>query len=256
MTINFNESNNACTLERICPISISETDCNHKIKTSVLFNFMQDLAAKSIDTYGHQYSCDGLAKNGLGWFIIRYRVEFDEYPKDVKEIKLQTESRGCQRMTSFRDFEIFDNESGERILRAASSWFIVNLENKSVVNIAQEFPNFLRYEKRDDDLVLQKLKTLGSVDGEKVFKVRYEDMDINNHVNNVVYITWALEALDYDFRCAHNLKTIDVYFKHDVKYGEEIISQVKYDYENLATEHLIKNKNTGDELCLLKVTYY
>lgn len=115
MTINFNESNKACTLERICPISISETDCNHKIKTSVLFNFMQDLAAKSIDTYGHQYSCDGLAKNGLGWFIIRYRVEFDEYPKDVKEIKLQTESRGCQRMTSFRDFEIFDNESGERI---------------------------------------------------------------------------------------------------------------------------------------------
>lgn len=256
MTIISNEVNKNCILKRVYPISISETDCSHKIKTSVLFNLMQDLAAKSIDTYDHQYSCEMLAQNNLGWFIIRYRLEFDNYQKDIKEIKLLTESRGCQRMTSFRDFEIFDNITNNRILRATSSWFIVNLENKSVVNIAQKFPQFLSFEKRKDDLILQKLKTLDRVDKEKVFKVRYDDMDINNHVNNVVYITWALEAVDYDFRSEHNLKTIDVYFKHDIKYGEEIISQVKCDYENLTTEHLIKNKNSNEELCLLKVTYY
>ena len=49
-------------------------------------------------------------------------------------------------------------------------------------------------------------RPIESVDCEKTFHVRYDDLDINNHVNNTVYITWALEALDCDFRKSHNIK--------------------------------------------------
>ena len=42
-------------------------------------------------------------------------------------------------------------------------------------------------------------------------------LDLNGHVNNTVYITWAMEALDYEFRSKHKLKTLDIYFKHEVK---------------------------------------
>ena len=78
---------------------------------------------------------------------------------------------------------------------------------------------------------------------------------MNGHVNNTVYITWAMEVLDFDFRSKHKLKTLDIYFKHEVKYGDDIISSVKIDRENLTTEHLITDANIGEEVCLLKASY-
>ncbi len=240
------------TLDTICPISISEKDCRNLIKPVVIFNYMQDLAANSINTYDKKYSCEELLSRGQGWFLIRYRIEFDNYYPNIKELKIHTECRGAQKMTTYRDFEVFDNATGNRILRASSSWFIVDMNKKSVLNIQQEYPDFLVFEKRENDIVLQKLRPIDKADNQKVFHVRYDDLDINNHVNNTVYISWALEALDYDFRYAHKLKTVDIYFKHEVSYGEDITSSVKYNNDDLVTEHLISNAATGEELCLLR----
>lgn len=255
MPITISKETVKYTLESVYPVSISETDRQYAIKPAVLFNYMQDLAAKSIDNYGHEYCWDELYKKGLGWFLIRYRIEFDEYPAHISELKVQTESRGCNRLNAYRDFEVFDNLSGKRFLRAASCWFIVDLNNKSVINIKQNYPNFFDFQKREDDLVLRKLRPIDRVDAEKVFHVRYDDLDINNHVNNTVYITWAMEVLDYDFRSSHRLKTLDIYFRHEVRYGDDVLSQVKFDKENAATEHVIKNANTGEELCLLRAEF-
>lgn len=255
MTITVDKASEKYTMEIVYPISISEVDQTYSVKPAVLFNYMQDIAAKSIDRLGHQYCWDELYKKGRGWFLIRYRVEFDEYPSNVEQVKVQTENRGANRMHAYRDFELFDNSTGKRFLRATSSWFIVDLNSKSVINLKQEYPEFFNYEKREDDLILNKLRSIDSVDSEKVFHVRYDDLDFNNHVNNTVYITWAMEVLDYDFRVSHRLKSMDIYFKHDIKYGDDIVSQVKYDKENLVTEHVIKNAKTLEELCLIKVEY-
>jgi medium-chain acyl-[acyl-carrier-protein] hydrolase len=255
MTIKITPENEKYTLKEIFPISIAETDCTHRVKPVVIFNYMQDLAEKSIDKIGHDLSCSELLKKGLGWFLIRYRIEFDAQPCDVKEIEILTESRGCQKMTAYRDFEVYDNISKNRILRATSSWLIVDLVKKSVVNIRNEFKDFFNFQKREDDLSLNKLKSIDSVDFEKVFSVRYDDLDINKHVNNTVYVTWALEALDYDFRANYGLKSLDIYFKHEAKYGEDVISQVKINQEDLTTEHVIKNSVTGEELCLLRAEF-
>jgi len=253
MTILLTKENEKCAQEVIHPVSIAEADCKHRIKPVTLFNHMQELAATSIENYNIKFGWEELLKKGFAWFLIRYRVEFDSFPTDVSQIRVATESRGCRRMSAFRDFEVFDNSTGMRILRASSSWFVVDINNKSVVNIQKEFPDFMLYQDREDDLQLQKLKSVDRVDSEKTFHVRYDDLDINNHVNNTVYINWALEALDYEFRTTHNLKALDIYFKHDIAYGEDVISQVKYD-DNF-TEHVIKNASTGEELCLLRAEF-
>lgn len=255
MVISISNETQKYTLEKIYPVSISEADRQYAIKPAVLLNYMQDLAAKSIDCLGHQYCWDELYKKGFGWFLIRYRIEFDDYPIALEELKLQTESRGCNRMNAYRDFEGFDTKSGKRLFRAASCWFIVDLSNKSIVNIKQEYPGFFDYIKKDDDLVLKKLRPIESADLEKLFHVRYDDLDINGHVNNTVYITWAMEALDYDFRASHKLKNLDIYFKHEVKYGDDILSLVKIDRENKISEHLIKNASTDEEVCLLRAEF-
>lgn len=246
---------NLYTLDKNYTISVAETECSRRIKPVVLLNYMQDLAEKSITKIGKEYSCEGLAKKGYGWFIIRYRIEFENNPQNLKDITIKTESRGCQKSTFYRDFEICDTSTQKTILRSVSSWLIVDLKKKSIVNIEKEFPKFLQFTPRENDLKLNKLKPLTRVDKEKLFEIRYDDLDINNHVNNTVYISWALEVLDYEFRKNHAIKSIDVYFKHDIQYGEPVLSQVCIDEENSTTEHVIKNANTNENLCLLKLEY-
>ncbi|MCM1339971.1 MAG: thioesterase [Muribaculaceae bacterium] len=255
MAIIINEQTDRYTYESVFPVSIAETDCNGRVKLPVILNYMQDIAEKSINKYDEKLSCESLLNNGFGWFLIRYRVEFDRDLKNIKELKVKTESRGSQRLNAYRDFEVFDNVAGERVLRAASSWMIVDLGSKSLVNISKDFPELFTFDGREDDLSLKKLKSLESVDNEKSFSVRFDDLDVNNHVNNTVYVSWALEALDFEFRKNSVIKSLDIYYKHEAKYGDDIISQVRYTNENTVSEHVIKNCATGDELCLLRLEY-
>lgn len=242
-------------LEISYPVGVGDSDKQYYLKPAVLFNFMQDIAAKSINHYNPRYCWDELYKKGRGWFLTRYRIEFENYPSQVSKLRFVTESRGCHRMNAYRDFEAYDSDSGKLLLKAASSWLIVSLDDKSIINIHNEYPDFPEFEKREGDLSLNKIRSFDTPDCEKVFHVRYDDLDINNHVNNTTYITWAMESLDYEFRVSHVLKSLDINFKHEVGYGEDILSQVKYDNENLTTEHIIKNVRTGEELCVLKVGY-
>lgn len=243
------------TLEKDYGISVAETECSRRVKPVVLFNYMQDLAEKSIAMIDDNFSCEGLLNRGCGWFLIRYRIEFENNPAGLSSIRVKTESRGVQKSTFYRDFEIYDNKSGERILRAVSSWLIVNLNKKSIVNIEKEFPDFLQFTPRDNDLKLNRLKPPETITREKMFEIRYDDLDINNHVNNTVYITWALETQDYDFRKSHAVKAMDIYYKHDVKYGEPVVSQMYFDEGSCTSEHVIKNASTGEVLCLLNIEY-
>lgn len=252
MTIVINEQTDKYTEESIFSVSIAEADCMGRVKPVVLLNYMQDVADKSINKVNLGY--EDIVKKGLGWFLIRYRVEFDSDLKNIEELKVQTENRGSQKIHAYRDFEVFDNITGNRVLRAATSWFLVDVESKSLVNISQDYPKLIKFEKREDDLNLQKLKSPESFDFEKSFSVRYDDLDVNKHVNNTVYIGWALEALDFDYRNSHSLKILDIYYKHEAKYGDEILSQVKF-CDDCVTEHVIRNSETGEELCLLKMKW-
>lgn len=252
--INVNE-NNKYILSGNYNVSMSEIDRCQMVKPAVLLNFMQDLAAKSINKIDKNLSCDSLLEKDLGWFLIRYRIEFDDYPVGVESVKVLTECRGINRMTTYRDFEVYDLKSNKRLLRALTSWFLVDLKTKSIANILNACPDFISFSKREDDLSLQKIHFIEEPNNAKLFHVRYDDLDMNGHVNNTVYITWAMEALDFDFRANHKLKSLDIYFKHEVKYGDDILSSVKVDLEKLTSVHLITEPKTGTEVCLLKAQY-
>ncbi len=239
-------------LEKTYPVSMAEQDMLYSIKPAALLNLLQDAASRNLE--GTPFSNPELNAQNIGWFLVRYRIEFDKYPQGVDEIKIKTENRGTQKLGAYRDFEAYTVED-ERILRATTSWLMVNLEDKSLVNIEQKFPEIKRFEKRENDLLLRKLKSFDFPDSETTFHVRYEDLDMNGHVNNTVYMTWAMEAVDFEFKKSHPIKAIDIYYKHEAKYGEDIVSCIKADYENCVTEHIIKDAKTQEELCLIKIEY-
>ena len=57
---------------------------------------------------------------------------------------------------------------------------------------------------------------------EKSFDVRYSDIDTNMHVNNVKYVSWALETVPKDIVLNYELKNVKVTYEKETTYGETI----------------------------------
>ena len=224
----------------------SEIDCTHTLKPQVLLNFMQDLASDNAEKFGFGYSFN--VKKNVAWFLLKYHIEFVNYPERIYDITISTHAKGYNKLFALRDFRIEHDD--KLIARATSSWGLIDLNTKSMVSIASllsDNPNIKPWEKHPDDLQYNKIKPIERVDREKIFEARFDDLDVNQHVNNSNYIKWAVEVLNFDFRKTHKLKMLDMVFKHELKYGEKVISQAQTD-ENL-TLHILKNVDTNDELC-------
>ena len=238
--------------EETVKIRYSEMDCDMVLKPSAMLQFLQDLASDNAESLDFGYSY--IIKNNLAWFLLKYRIEFEDYPEGIYDITIKTEPRGYNKIFAFRDFEILHHD--KLIGRATSSWALVDLETKSMANVAEvlaENKYMVPHEKRENDLNFGKIKLPESFDTEKIFEIRFDDLDVNRHVNNANYIVWAFETLDFDFRRKHKLKTLDMMFKKEISYGSKVLSCAKI--SDKETVHVLKNAETGEELCLVNALW-
>lgn len=230
-------------------IKYSETDQNLAMKPYSLLNFLQDIASKNANEWGFGYPC--LHPKNYGWFLIKYRMEFEEYPFDVQELTLTTEPRGFNKLFAYREFDL---RRGEKLLaRMFSQWCVIDMANRSmmpVIDAVGENPHMTLHEKREDDLKFARITPVTNPSLEKEFEVRYNDLDVNGHANNGNYIVWAFEPLSFEFRNTHNMKTVDMVFKREARFGEKFISQVEFLEENKTTHRLINSE--GEDLFLLE----
>ena len=77
-------------LEKTYPVSMAEQDMLYSIKPAALLNLLQDAASRNLE--GSPFSNPELNAQDLGWFLVRYRIEFDQYPQGVNEILIKTEN--------------------------------------------------------------------------------------------------------------------------------------------------------------------
>ena len=234
-------------------IRYSEIDYDKSLKPFSLLNFLQDTASDNAEALGFGYSY--ITPKNLMWVLLKYRIEFSEYPNNIHNLTVNTEPRGYNRLFAYRDFEISVNE--KIIGRVFSMWSLVDFTNMTIANVEQALegnPYMKKFEAKEDDLKFSKIPPLEKVDFEKEFEVRYNDIDVNRHANNGNYIVWAFEPLSLEFKSTHKPKTIDMVFKKEAKLGEKLISKVEL-LDEKTTVHNMQNVETGEDLCQLLCTW-
>lgn len=232
--------------ERI-KIRYSDVDIGRSLKPFSLLNFFQDLASDNAEKLGFGFS--SIYPQNLMWVLLRYRVEFINYPTDIQEIILRTYPRGYKKFFAYRNFEIF--AQGSVLANVSSQWSLVDFSKgalSNIENILASNPYMNKFVPDKRDLPFVKIPKLSRIDYEKEFEVRYNDIDINRHANNSNYMIWALEPLGDEFLVLGKLKNIDIEFKKEIKYGERLISQVELIGAD-KTLHLMKSSETSEELC-------
>ena len=113
---------NKLIAEKTVPITYADINYNLVLKPSALFNYLQDLASENAEELGFGYSAT--YHRNIGWFLLKYRMEFVDYPHNINKIKILTEARGCHRLFAYRNFKLYNDN--EFLGQISSTWSLVD----------------------------------------------------------------------------------------------------------------------------------
>lgn len=232
-----------------------ETDARGLAKTVTLLNYLQDAAGDHAGRLG--WSVLDLVKRNMTWVLSRYHILIHRYPGMGERLEVTTWPSGKTGYFATRDFEVADG-SGGPVLSATSSWMILGLERKQPLKIDDIIDTPYAIDKRALDDPFGSLPVPTSRDVEIRFRVEAGHIDWNRHVNNAVYVQWALEAVPPEVLKEGRAVELEVSYRAEAFYGDEVVSAA----QRLPGEapgprflHQILNAATGTELTRLRTRW-
>lgn len=234
-------------------------EVNNKLrcKLSSIVNFIGDIGTQQSEKLGG--GIEYCTKENCAWVFYKYDIKIHRYPMFGEKIRITTEPVGFKKFYGLRKYIIRD-EREDIIGEALALFFLIDMEKRRPMRIQQEQYNFYGVSGDVDyDISMDKIE---KIDEEQYkyhnkFSIRYSDIDSNNHVNNVKYIEWAIEAIPLDVINNYALKRIKVIFERETTYGDEISSYTavkEINEDNLKSYHIIKNKE-GIEVTVLEAEW-
>lgn len=220
-----------------------EADCHGFLRILTLMNILQDIACENADVLGLGFAqCH---EHNLTWVGSNYLIKIKRLPRIDEHFVIETWPAEAKLWGAIRNFNIKDT-NGEIIACASSQWVLIDYERRRPVALSKYFPDYKCLDERVMDDDFHKLPSVENPDLVAEFSVRFDDIDVNNHVNNAVYPLWAGESVDSAFRMSHLPTEIELCFKKEALFGEKIVVETKQSESE--TLHLIKDKKSGDEL--------
>ena len=216
------------------PLFNDFTNCGD-IKLQKVLEFFEDSGGVHSNLVGNSIST--MLQNGKTWILSDWKVKIFK--------KIQSKAEKCEVSTwilpqkspfySIREYELrFDDEV---CIVATSRWVLFDILNLKIAKIdkeligiyeAEEFTNF-----QNDSF--KKIEIPQSFDTTKQIYIRKSDIDINDHVHNTIYLDFAYEVLPDEIFKNLNFSQIQISYKNDIKYSENIIAK----YANLQNRHIV-----------------
>ena len=207
---------------------------NH-VTLPTLCNYMQEAAGISAARLG--WGIRALQEDGLTWMLARLRVRVRHYVPWGKGVIMRTWPSGMKgRLLAKRCFLGLDDGDAE-LFRASSEWLYVDLKSQKIAKLPETFADIVPPGTPDFELsdIGGKFAHLPSVDGSADVLTRRSDLDFNDHVNNVHYVEWMLEAGGCRGETALqgadavskgcSPAEMDIVFRQAAKAGESVVSE-------------------------------
>jgi medium-chain acyl-[acyl-carrier-protein] hydrolase len=240
--------------EKEYEIHYYEIDIKRRALITSLVDFLGDIATIHSEELG--IGIDYLKEHNLGWVLYKWNIDMYTYPTYGEKITLRTWPYSMRKFYAYRQFEIL-NSRGEIIGKADSIWFLINTERRRPIRISEDICKAYGLPYNDDrSIEIEDIEKPENIQSEKVFHVRYSDIDTNKHVNNAKYIAWAIETVPMDIVLNYTLKNIKVIYEKETTYGEtiKVFTEVVYKEEEAICTHKIEDEQ-GKELTLLKTSW-
>ena len=227
-----------------------ECDRESTLRIPTLMNMFQDIAYDHANKIGVGF--DFCQSHGMTWVSVGFHIIIDRMPRTGETIKVVSWPSETKSVVAIREFLVVDNNNSP-IIKASSQWAVLDLERKRPVLLRDRLISYPVIPERALDAKFAKLPLLDRIDITSKFIVRYDDIDVNNHVNNSIYPLWASENVDRDFRLSHIPTQIEISFIKEGHFKDNI--RVSGKIEGTTSYHSIQTDNRSGELARVKIIW-
>ena len=196
-----------------------ECDRNNSLRLITLMNIFQDMGGTH--AYKMGVGIDFCIQNKLAWVSSNYHIKIFSLPKMHEKILVTTWPAIENKLSAVREFSVV-NKAGDVLVTASSQWVLLSWEKKRPVLMRDHLPEYKKFPQRALETDFTKIENVERIDFETKFVARFDDIDLNNHVNNAVYALWSSEAVETDFRLTHRVGELEIAFKREALLGEKI----------------------------------
>ncbi|WP_270280395.1 acyl-ACP thioesterase domain-containing protein [Enterococcus gallinarum] len=177
---------------------------------------------------------------GLTWIITTYHITVNRLPMVGEQIMVSTQAKEYNKYFCYRYFWLHDAQ-GNELVKIESVFALMDLETRKVSSVPDEIVAPFESEK------IKRIKRYPKINSPEKghflpYRVRFYDIDSNQHVNNAMYFNWLLDVLGYEFLTTHQVKEITIRFDREVEYGNLVESHFETirDENDLETLHEIR----------------
>jgi acyl-ACP thioesterase len=230
-------------------IRSNEADATERISITSLAGLMQDVAVIHANNLGFGY--DALRKDNLFWAISKMKFEIKRLPLWREKCSISTWHKGYSGIASLREFLVKDDKD-EVLIRATSTWIVVDLNDRKIKRSEDVCGDLELLTEDAIEKPSEKVIIPSTVEMKKVGEIfpQFSNVDMNAHVNNVNYYTWAFDYLPEDLYKV-NLKSILINFVSEAKYHQTM--DIFYGKEGSIWFCEMKNQETGTTHCKLAI---
>ncbi len=185
-----------------------------KIDLSKIF----DIICETAVSHSHRDDTDFF--EDIFWVVYRWDMTILKDLEIRTKVRVKTEIVGVRKFFALRDFTVY-NEKGEECVKVKSEWILLSKKKRSPVRIPKNYIENYDIKEvkgrlkeldvpKDLDFVNQYSRTMGQL-----------DIDVNNHVNNVVYSKLMLNSLEPEI----NLREISIIYKKESFYKQVLTAK-------------------------------
>lgn len=219
-----------------------------QIQVPVLVQLMHETAMQHVLKL--KLSVWDLEPQNLAWVLTRITIKIHQLPKLGDRIRIVTNPSGFEKIRTYRDYRVF-NEAGDLLATAVSQWFLMNTQTRRLARVPTEIKELIEtvISKIDDFLPRNNDKPapFTEVNNQRNYQVGYHDLDFNDHLNNIHYVKWLLDAIPGTYLQQHELQGLDIFYKSECALDELVSSEVNQPGELSWQHRLVKD---GQEVTL------
>ncbi|KAM7256962.1 hypothetical protein ACFE04_012703 [Oxalis oulophora] len=203
-----------------------EIGADRTASIETMMNHLQETALNHVKTAGLLDDGFGstpeMAKKNLIWVVTKMQVMVDRYPTwgDIVQVDTWVSPSGKNGMR--RCWLVRDCKTNEILTRATSVWVMMNKLTRRLSKIPDEVrgeiePHFLNSVPavEEDSRKLTKLDDNTADYVRRGLSPRWNDLDVNQHVNNVKYIGWILESVPPAILETHELAGMTLEYRRE-----------------------------------------
>ena len=236
-------------------IHFYEIDYNRNALITSIINYFGDIAMHQSGKLG--VGLDWLIENNLGWVIYKWDINIYRYPTLDEKVIVRTWPLSFRKFYAYRQYDIIDSK-GEVIATADSVWFLIDTNRRRPTKVSNAMYETYRLTEQDKDIAdFGQLEVPNNISTEKIFNVRYSDIDTNKHVNNAKYVDWCIETVPLEVVLNYTLKNIKVIYEKETKYGDRIkaLCEIIDQGDTIICLHKIEDEE-GKKLTLAKTEWH